>query len=120
RLVASAAACHRLPDSLSDRDAAGMGLVYQTAYFALVERGQFKKGETVLVNGATGGVGSAAIQLVKALGGVALAGVAGPEQADAARALGADHVIDLSAPNLRDSLREQVFGCTNGHGADVV
>jgi NADPH2:quinone reductase len=109
-----------LPDTISDRDAAGMGLVYQTAYFALVERGQFKQGETVLVNGAAGGVGGAAIQLVKALGGTALAGVAGEEQAKAARALGADHIIDLSADNLRDSLREQVYACTGGRGADVV
>ena len=120
RLVASAASCYRLPDTISDSDAAGMGLVYQTAYFALVERGQFKTGETVLVNGAAGGVGGAAIQLVKALGGTALAGVAGEEQAEAARALGADHIIDLTADNLRESLREQVFACTDGRGADVV
>ncbi|MBV7483771.1 NADPH:quinone oxidoreductase family protein [Bordetella sp. BOR01] len=120
RMVAPAASCYPLPDSISDRDAAAMGLVYQTAYFALVERGQFNKGETVLVNGAAGGVGGAAIQLVKALGGTALAGVVGPEQAEAARALGADHIIDLAAPDLRDSLRAQVFACTDGHGADVV
>lgn len=120
RLVTDIKNCHRLPDIMPDCDAAAMGLVYQTAYFALVERGQFKPGETVLVNGAAGGVGSAAIQLVKGLGGVALAGVNGPEQAEIARANGADHVIDLSAPNLRDSLRDQVHACTNGHGADVV
>jgi len=120
RLAAPAASCYPLPDSISDQDAAGMGLVYQTAYFALVERGQFKPGEAVLVNGAAGGVGGAAIQLVKALGGTALAGVIGQEQAETARALGADHIIDLAAPNLRDSLREQVYACTGGKGADVV
>ncbi|MGB3288858.1 MAG: NADPH:quinone oxidoreductase family protein [Burkholderiaceae bacterium] len=119
-VAAPAESCYPLPDSISDEDAAGMGLVYQTAYFALVERGQFKPGETVLVNGAAGGVGGAAIQIVKALGGTALAGVVGEEQAQAARAAGADHIIDLAAPNLRDSLREQVFACTGGHGADVV
>ena len=120
RLVTEAENCHKLPDTMPDRDAAAMGLVYQTAYFALMERGQFKPGETVLVNGAAGGVGSAAIQLVKGLGGIALAGVSGPEQAEAARAHGADHIIDLSADNLRDSLREQVYACTDGRGADVV
>jgi len=120
RVVAPMASCSVLPDTISDCDAAGMGLVYQTAYFALVERGQFKPGEIVLVNGAAGGVGGAAVQLVKALGGIALAGVAGEEQAEAARALGADHIIDLTADNLRDSLREQVYACTDGHGADVV
>ncbi|CAP41580.1 MULTISPECIES: NADPH:quinone oxidoreductase family protein [Alcaligenaceae] len=120
RMVAPAASCYPLPASISDRDAAGMGLVYQTAFFALVERGQFSAGETVLINGAAGGVGGAAVQLVKALGGTALAGVAGEQQAAATRALGADHIIDLAAPDLRDSLREQVFACTGGRGADVV
>lgn len=120
RLVTVADNCHRLPDSMPDCDAAAMGLVYQTAYFALVERGQFTRGEIVLVTGAAGGVGSAAIQLVKGLGGIALAAVGGPEQAEIARANGADHVIDLSVENLRDSLREQVYACTDGHGADVV
>lgn len=120
RLVTTAKNCHRLPDSMSDSDAAGMGLVYQTAYFALLERGLFKPGEVVLVSGAAGGVGSAAIQLVKGMGGIALAGVGGPNQAEIARANGADHIIDLSTPNLRDSLREQVYACTDGHGADVV
>jgi len=120
RLVTVADNCHRLPDSMPDRDAAAMGLVYQTAYFALVERGQFARGETVLVTGAAGGVGSAAIQLVKGMGGIALAAVGGPEQAQIARANGADHIIDLSADSLRDSLREQVYACTDGHGADIV
>ena len=54
------------------------------------------------------------------MGGIALAGVNGSEQAEVARANGADHIIDLSAENLRDSLREQVYACTDGHGADVV
>jgi NADPH2:quinone reductase len=94
--------------------------VYQTAYFALIERGRFRPGDRVLINGAAGGVGSAAIQLVKGLGGIALAGVSTKEQADAVRRHGADHVIDLSAENLRDSLRDQVYACTDGHGADVV
>jgi NADPH2:quinone reductase len=120
RLVAAADDCHVLPDTISDCEAAAMGLVYQTAYFALVERGQFKAGDIVLVNGAAGGVGSAAVQLAKALGGIVLAGVSDAAQADVARSLGADHIIDLSASNLRDVLREQVLDCTDGHGADVV
>ncbi|SPR96536.1 NADPH:quinone oxidoreductase family protein [Cupriavidus taiwanensis] len=112
--------CFRIPDAMPFEDAAAMGLVYQTAYFALVERGGFRAGETVLVTGAAGGVGSAAIQIVKGLGGIALAGVSGAEHAQAARQLGADAVIDLSAPDLRESLREQVRDATSGHGADVV
>jgi NADPH2:quinone reductase len=108
-VAAPAESCYPLPDSISDEDAAGMGLVYQTAYFALVERGQFKPGETVLVNGAAGGVGGAAIQIVKALGGTALAGVVGEEQAQAARAAGADHIIDLAADVVLDPLGDEIF-----------
>lgn len=109
-----------IPDSMSVVDAAAMGLVYQTAHFALIERGLFQPGETVLVTGAGGGVGLAAIQLVKALGGTALAATGSPEKADAIRAAGAAAIIDLRADNLRDSLREQVRAATDGHGADVV
>ncbi|UDM51984.1 NADPH:quinone oxidoreductase family protein [Cupriavidus sp. MP-37] len=112
--------CFRIPDAMPFEDAAAMGLVYQTAYFALVERGGFRAGETVLVTGAAGGVGSAAIQIVKGLGGIALAGVSGAEHAQAARQLGADAVIDLSLPDLRESLRDQVRNATACHGADVV
>lgn len=115
-----AASCFQIPDCMSFEDAAAMGLVYQTAYFALTERGGFQPGETVLVTGAAGGVGSAAIQIVKGLGGIALAGVSGPEHAATARELGADAVIDLAAPDLRESLRDQVRDATAGHGADIV
>ncbi|MFS8978216.1 NADPH:quinone oxidoreductase family protein [Cupriavidus necator] len=117
---ASENVCFRIPDSMSFEDAAAMGLVYQTAYFALVERGGYQEGETVLVTGAAGGVGSAALQIVKGLGGTALAGVSGAEHAKAVMEMGADAVIDLAAPNLRDSLRDQVRVATGGHGADVL
>ncbi|MEM5428503.1 NADPH:quinone oxidoreductase family protein [Cupriavidus oxalaticus] len=117
---ASENACFRIPDSMSFEDAAAMGLVYQTAYFALVKRGGYQEGETVLVTGAAGGVGSAALQIVKGLGGTALAGVSGAEHAKAVTEMGADAVIDLAAPNLRDSLRDQVRAATGGHGADVL
>jgi len=113
-------ACFRIPDSMSFEDAAAMGLVYQTAYFALVERGGFQKGESVLVTGAAGGVGSAALQIVKGLGGTALAAVSGAEHAKAAMAMGAAAIIDLAAPNIRDSLRDQVRAATAGRGADVL
>lgn len=112
--------CYRLPDSMSFVDAASMALVYDTAWFSLCERGRFEEGETVLVLGASGGVGLAAIQLVKALGGTALAGIANMGKADLVNDAGADAVIDLGRDNLRESLREQVFAATDGHGADVV
>lgn len=112
--------CYRLPDALSFTDAASMALVYDTAWFSLVERGRFEEGESVLILGASGGVGLAAIQLVKALGGTALAGIANPDKADLVRDAGADHIVDLAANDLRNSLRDQVFAVTDGRGADVV
>ncbi|MBR8257253.1 NADPH:quinone oxidoreductase family protein [Burkholderia ambifaria] len=120
RVSVNERSCFVLPDSMSFEDAAAMGLVYQTAYFALVERGGFREGESVLVTGAAGGVGSAALQIVKGLGGRVLAAVSGAEQASAVTEMGADAVIDLAAPNLRDSLREQVREATGNHGADVL
>lgn len=117
---AKGASCFRIPDCMSFEDAAAMGLVYQTAYFALVERGGFVPGEKVLITGAAGGVGSAAIQIVKGLGGQVLAAVSGEEHARIAKELGADAIIDLAAPDLRESLKSQVHTATNGHGADVL
>lgn len=112
--------CFVLPERLSFVDAAAMALAYDTAWFALCERGRARAGETVLVLGASGGVGLAAVQLARAYGLRVLAGVANPEKAQMVREAGADEIIDLSAPNLRDSLREQVYAHTNGQGVDVV
>lgn len=120
RVLAPADCVHPIPDGMSYVDAAAMGLSYQTAHYALVERGRFKAGETVLVTGAAGGVGLAAVQIAKALGARVLAAVNTPEQADLVRANGADAVVDLARDNLRDSVREQVHNATQGHGADVV
>ncbi len=109
-----------IPDSMSFVDAAAMGLAYQTAYFALVERGAYRTGETVLINGAGGGVGLAAIQIAKALGAKVLAGVRHQRHHGIVTHYGADHIIDLSATPLRDALRNQVYDVTAGYGADVI
>jgi NADPH2:quinone reductase len=74
----------------------------------------------VLVTGAGGAVGRAAIQLVKALGGRALAGTRHPTEAAAIRAAGADAVIDLGAADLRAALRAEVHAATGGRGVDLV
>jgi NADPH:quinone reductase len=118
--VAPEASCYRLPASMAFTDAAAMALVYDTAWFALRDRARYKPGETVLVLGASGGVGTAALQLAKAMGGKVLAGIASPEKFDLARAAGADAVIDLSRADLRDSLRDQVYDVTGGRGADII
>lgn len=120
RVTAPAAAVYPIPDSMSFPVAAATGMVHLTAHLALVERGLYRAGETVLVTGASGGVGQAAVQLAKALGAKVLAGVTGADKGAAAKAQGADHVIDLARPNLRDELREQVWAATGGRGADVV
>ena len=112
--------CYRLPPSMSFTEAASLSLVYDTAWFALRERARLESGETVLVLGASGGVGQAAIQLAHEMGAQVLAGILRPERAAAVRAAGADAVIDLSAAHLRDSLRTQVFAVTEGRGADII
>lgn len=120
QVCAPSAWVHPIPDAMSFVDAAAMGLVYQTAYFALVDRGQFRSHETVLVTGAAGGVGLAAVQIAKGLGARVLAAVNTPHQADLVRQHGADAVIDLAQPGLRDSVRQQVHAANAGRGVDVV
>jgi NADPH2:quinone reductase len=112
--------CYRLPPHMSFVEAASLSLVYDTAWFALRERGRLAPGETVLVLGASGGVGHAAVQLGRALGAHVLAGIPRAERAAVVRAAGADAVIDLSSENLRETLREQVSAATDGRGADVI
>jgi len=112
--------CYRLPPRMSFLEAASLSLVYDTAWFALRERARLAPGETVLVLGASGGVGRAAVQLARTMGAHVLAGIARPEKGPAVLAAGAHVVIDLSSENLRDTLREQIYAATDGHGADVI
>lgn len=120
QIVVPETQCFVIPEEMSFESAAAMGLAYQTAHFALVDRGLYQRGETVLVNGAAGGVGLAAVQVAKGLGATVIAGVLDEEQAAVARQNGADDVIDLSMPDLRKALREQVHERTGGRGADIV
>jgi NADPH2:quinone reductase len=113
--------CIPVPPTLPLTEAAAMALVYDTAYFALRERARIGKGESVLVLGATGGVGLAAIQLAKVMGaGLVLAAVASKDKEPIVREAGADAVIDLARPDLHDSLREQVFAHTGKGGVDII
>jgi NADPH2:quinone reductase len=118
--VAAAGRCFKLPDKMSFVDAASMSTIFDTAWFALHERGRCKPGEAVLVLGATGGVGLAALQLASAFGCKVLAGVSTPAKADIVREAGADEIIDLSRADLHNALREQVYSETGGRGADVI
>ncbi len=105
-----------VPEGMSDAEAAGFHLTYQTSYFALTHRAQLKAGETLLVHGAAGGVGTAAVQLGKALGARVIATAGGPMKGEVARRCGADHVIDT---RTQDFVAE-VKSLTEGRGADVI
>jgi NADPH2:quinone reductase len=120
KVAVAAEQCYQLPQGLSFQQAASMGVAFDTAWCALRDRARLQPGETVLVLGASGAVGFAAIQLAKAMGAKVLAGIARPDKASEVRRAGADAIIDLSAPELRESLRAQVYPLTDGRGADVV
>lgn len=110
----------KLPSGLSYTEAAAMGLVYQTAYLALVDRAHLGPEETVLIGGAAGGIGLAAIQLAKGLGATVIPAVRSDDEAALVKRGGADQVVDLSRPGMWDGLREQVHALTGGKGVDVV
>jgi NADPH2:quinone reductase len=120
KVLAREVDCHRLPEGMPFEHAVALGLASQTAYFALVERARFQPGESVLVTGASGGVGLAAVQIAKALGATVLAGVTSKEKGELCRRHGADHVIDLAAPDLRDRVRAQVYAAVGRRGVDIV
>lgn len=112
---------YRLPATMSFADAAAMALAFDTAWMALRERARLQPGETVLVLGASGAVGGAAVQLAKAMGASrVLAGVSSPDRFAGLAEAGADGYVDLSRGDARDSVREQVYQATGGAGADVV
>ena len=98
KTVCPAALAFPLPEGVEFDAAAAMGLASLTAYIALTRRGQMKADDIVLVNGASGGVGLAAVGIAKALGAkLVLAGITTPSKADAVLAAGADAIIDLTA-----------------------
>ncbi|HZS53207.1 MAG TPA: NADPH:quinone oxidoreductase family protein [Bryobacteraceae bacterium] len=120
KIAVDAQQCFKLPRSMTFVDAASMALAYDTSWFALRERARIRNGETVLVLGSTGSVGSAAVQLAKAMGAKVFAGVSSLGKASLAVEAGADEIIDLSKHNLRDGLREQVFAKNGGKGVDII
>jgi NADPH2:quinone reductase len=108
------AAVFPIPDTLSFQAAAALPMNYLTVHFALTRRGGLRAGETVLVHGAAGGVGSAAIQLAAALDARVIAVTSSPEKAKVARAAGAHETV------AADDFRAQVAELTGGAGVDVV
>ena len=115
-VCASASLCLPLPAALSDEVAAAFMLTYATAHHALFDRGSLKPGETLLVLGAGGGVGMAAVELGKLAGARVIAAASTDEKLEAARERGADELINYSNTDLREALK----ALTDGRGVDLI
>ncbi len=109
-------ASERVPEGMSSRDAAGLPIVYPTAFLALRQRAALRAGETVLIHAGAGGVGSAAIQLAKHWGARVIATAGGAAKVAQCRSLGADAAIDYRAEPIAEAVRRE----TGGRGVDVV
>jgi NADPH2:quinone reductase len=105
-----------IPDAMDFVTAAAFPVAYGTAHLALTHRGHLAPGETLLVLGAAGGVGLAAVEVGKALGARVIAAAGGADKLAVARRHGADELIDYQSQSIRDRVRE----LTDGRGADVV
>lgn len=105
-----------IPDSMSFEDAAAFPVAYGTSQVALDHRGHLKKGETLLVHGAAGGVGLTAVQIGKIMGATVIATARGEDKLKVAQDNGADHLIDYG----KEDIRERVKEITGGKGCDVI
>ena len=105
-----------IPESIDFASAAGLGSTYGTAYYALTDRGQLRAGETLLVLGASGGVGLAAIEVGKVLGAKVIACASSEEKLAVCREHGADETINYDS----EDMRARVKAITKGKGVDVI
>lgn len=118
--LAPAALCMPLPEGFPAVDAAAFIMIYATSYHALMDRAQLKAGETVLILGAAGGVGTAAIQIAKAAGARVIAAASSDEKCALCTALGADATINYAQHGPLSSLRDEIKRLTDGKGPDVI
>lgn len=116
QVLVRASAARRLPDALGFAEATGIGYAYGTALYALKHRAALRPGETLLVLGAAGNVGLAAVELGKQLGARVIAAASSPEKLAVCREHGADEVIDYA----REDLKERAKALSAGRGVDVV
>ncbi|MSO85817.1 MAG: NADPH:quinone oxidoreductase family protein [Rhodospirillales bacterium] len=114
--VADESRVFRIPTGMDFTTAAGFPVVYGTSYFALADRARLAPGEVLVVHGAAGGVGLAAVEIGKRLGATVIASAGGADKLAIARARGADHLID----HRTEDLRARIKALTGGRGADVV
>ncbi len=118
--VAPANLCMPLPPGFSPVDAAAFIMIYATSWHALMDRAALQAGETVLVLGAAGGVGTAAIQLAKAAGARVIAAASTDEKCALCKTLGADETINYSVHTPTKGLRDEIKRLTDGKGPDVI
>ena len=105
-----------IPDNMPDEKAAGFMMVYGTSYYALKQRANLQPGETLLVLGASGGVGLAAVELGKAMGAKVIAAASSSEKLRIAKDAGADELINYTDEPLKDAVKK----LTKGKGVDVI
>lgn len=118
--LAPAQRCIPLPEGFDLTDAAAFIMTYGTSYHALLDRGALQPGETVLVLGAAGGIGTAAIQIAKHAGAHVIAAASSAEKCALAQRLGADATIDYSLHGASGGFRDELKRLTEGHGPDVI
>ncbi|WP_288252207.1 NADPH:quinone oxidoreductase family protein [uncultured Hydrogenophaga sp.] len=118
--LAPAALCMPLPEGFPAVDAAAFIMIYATSYHALMDRAQLKADETVLILGAAGGVGTAAIQIAKAAGARVIAAASSDEKCALCTSLGADATINYAQHGPLTSLRDEIKRLTEGKGPDVI
>ena len=118
-VLAPADRCVVLPDGFPFTDAAAFIMIYATSHHALIDRAALKAGETVLILGAAGGVGTSAIQIAKAAGARVIAAASSEAKCATCRAIGADDTIDYGDGNVQ-AFRDAVKAKTAGKGPDVV
>lgn len=116
RTVTNEFAVFPMPETLSFEQAAGISVTYFTSYYALKQRANIQPGETLLVLGAAGGVGTTAIELGKLMGAKVIAAASSDEKLVLCKQLGADELINYSEVSLKDAVKE----LTGGKGVDVV
>jgi NADPH2:quinone reductase len=118
--LAPAALCMPLPEGFGHVDAAAFIMIYATSWHALMDRAQLKPGETVLVLGAAGGVGTAAIQIAKAAGARVIAAASTDEKCELCKSIGADRTINYTTHALPNGFRDAIKAATDGKGPDVI
>ena len=116
QVAAPAGAVAPIPEGMSYAQASGIRTTYGTSYYALKQRANLQPGETLLVLGAAGGVGLAAVELGKAMGARVIAAASSADKLAVAKAAGADELIDYSDGELKDKVK----ALTDGRGADVI